>query len=99
MTVYNNQGAETMAWVPKALLLTSDDEEAHHLREELEGDGFVVFPAKPQEVGVRLEEETYDAVFCAWSFYHANCEGALKEVRERYPGLPVMVLSHTKTGS
>ena len=85
-----------MGWVPKALLLTNDDEEAHHLRRELEGDGFVVSPTKLEEVRVRLEEDGYDAVFCAWSFYHANGEGVLKEVREHYSGLPLMVLSRTK---
>lgn len=84
-----------MVWVPKAILLSSDDDETHHLRKELEGDGFVVFPKKLPEVGSRAEEETYDAVFCTWSFYHANCEGDLQTVRDCYPGLPVIVLSRT----
>ena len=88
-----------MNWVPKALLLTSDDDEGQHLQRELEGDGFVVSPTKPQEVRARLEEKAYDAVFCAWSFYHAHREGAVKEVCERYPGLPVIVLSRTKAES
>lgn len=86
-----------MASVPKALLLTSDDDEAHHLRKVIEGDGFVVSPIKFEEVRGSLEEKTYDAVFCTWSFYRANCESALQEVRERYPGVPVIVLSRTKS--
>lgn len=40
-----------------------------------------------------LEKRPYDAVFCAWSFRSGTWNDVLKEIRERYLDLPVIILS------
>ena len=47
------------------------------------------------ELGTLLETGQYDALFCDWSFYSGAWNEVLQEVRERYPDLPVIILSRT----
>ncbi|OFW12908.1 MAG: hypothetical protein A3H27_07825 [Acidobacteria bacterium RIFCSPLOWO2_02_FULL_59_13] len=84
-----------MLMTPKVLLLTNDDTEAFSLLEILGNYAFLVHARDISEVKSRLEENSCDVLLCAWSFYQPNWDGALQEVRERDPDLPVIVLSRT----
>ena len=79
----------------KVLVLTGDEEEACHLQEILGNYAFLVHAKDVAEVAFRLEEESCDVLFCAWAFYRDFWNGALQGMRDRYPDLPVVVLSRT----
>jgi CheY-like chemotaxis protein len=86
-------GKSTMLRPQDVLLLVSDGTEVSGLTERLESEGFVVHPTSLPEMHGRLETGAYSAVFCAYSSYHSDAEKALQKLRERYPHLPVIVLS------
>lgn len=81
--------------MPKVLLLTSDEEEASILLKILGNYALLVRAKNLSEMSRRLEEEGCDLLLCAWVFYRSFWNGALQEVRERYPDLPVVILSRT----
>ncbi len=81
--------------MPRILLLTADENEACTLQEILGDYAHLVHARNLWEMRSRLEEDGCDVFFCAWAFYRGFWNGAFQEVRERYPELPVVVLSHT----
>jgi len=78
---------------PKALVLTSDHEEARSIGKALEDFALLACVATIAEMKFALEQADYDVVFCSWSYYRSTWGGALNEVRQRYPDLPMIVLS------
>ena len=78
--------------LPKVLFLNSDDADALNLKDVLSQHAIVTCPETLGELTKLLETSRYDALFCAKSFY-AN--GALEEVHQHYPELPVIVTSST----
>ncbi|OFW12909.1 MAG: hypothetical protein A3H27_07830 [Acidobacteria bacterium RIFCSPLOWO2_02_FULL_59_13] len=85
-----------MCEAPKALLLASDEKEACILQENLATNAIVVRAANLPEAQSRLEEDHYIAMFCSWSCYLANGDGALKEIRDRYPQTPLIILPRSR---
>jgi DNA-binding NtrC family response regulator len=84
-----------MLAVPKVLLLTGDDKEAHRLQEILGDCAFLFHVRSLSEMNSHLENDSCDVLFCTRAFYLGSWNGALQEVRERNPNLPVVVLSRT----
>lgn len=81
--------------MPKILLLTGDENEARGLQEILGDYAGLVRVRGLSEMESHLKEGNCDVLFCAWPFYRAFWNGELQEMRDRYPALPVVVLSHT----
>ena len=78
---------------PKVLLLTVNDEQAGNVQDALENHVLLTRIATIAEMKSSLGEADYDAVFCAWAFYQSDWDGPLREVRECYPDLPMIILS------
>src|SRR5258708_38870546 len=81
---------------PKVLLLTINDEELRNMQNALGNHVLMAQVVTTAEMKSSLEEADYDAVFCAWSFYQSDWDGPLRQLRERYPDLPMIVLSCSK---
>jgi DNA-binding NtrC family response regulator len=81
--------------MPKLLLLTADENEACTLKTILGDFAHLVHARNLWEMRSRMEEDCWDVFFCAWTFYWGFWDGALQEFRERYPDLPVVVISRT----
>ncbi|MBI4458547.1 MAG: hypothetical protein HY648_00635 [Acidobacteria bacterium] len=81
--------------MPNVLLLTEDEKEACSLQEVLGDYARLVHARGLLELESRLEEGPCDVLICAWSFYAGFWNGALQEIRQRYPDLPVVILSRT----
>ena len=47
------------------------------------------------ELQTALGEGAYDALICGWSFHRGTWNDALKQVQQRCPDLPVIVISRT----
>jgi DNA-binding NtrC family response regulator len=90
-------GWETLLSTTKVLLLSEDQNEVYYLRESLGGYAMVMHARSLAEMASRLERTQYDVVLCGWPFYQDGWHGELKNVRERYPDLPVVVLSRADT--
>ena len=45
------------------------------------------------ELAALLKCNSYDALFCAWSFQRGTWKEAVRNIQESQPGLPVIVLS------
>jgi DNA-binding NtrC family response regulator len=84
-----------MPSVPKVLLLTGDENEASHYQKILGDYALLTHARDIWEMNRHLEEESCDALFCAWAFYQAFWYSELQEMRQRYPELPVVILSRT----
>ena len=80
---------------PRVLLLTTDEPEAAQLNALLSEYVTLARAHDLRELGTLLETGQYDALFCDWSFYSVAWDEVLQEVRERYPDLPVIILSRT----
>ena len=80
---------------PRVLLLTTDEPEAAQLSALLSEYVTLARAHDLRELGTLLETGQYDALFCDWSSYSVAWDEVLQEVRERYPDLPVIVLSRT----
>ena len=84
--------------MPKVLLLTGDEREACGLQGILGDYADVVHARGISEMKSHLEDGNWDVLFCAGEFHHAFRNGALQELRERYPHLAVVVLSSNRGG-
>ncbi len=84
-----------MLCMPKVLLLTRDENEARSLQEILGNYARLVRARGLLEAESHLEKGNCNVLFCSWAFYRAFWNGALQEMCDRYPALPVVVLSHT----
>lgn len=80
---------------PKVLLLSNDETETRKLEEALLEYSILRRARTLAELQSNLEQETYDAVFCAWSFHSGTWNDALGQVRQRCPDLPVVIFSET----
>ena len=81
----------------KVLLLSEDQNEVYYLRGSLGSHAVVMHARSLPEMASKLERTQYDVVLCGWPFYQDGWHGELKNVRERYPDLPVIVLSRANT--
>jgi DNA-binding NtrC family response regulator len=88
-------GGASMFASPKVLLLSSEEEERETLEKVL-GE-HVILRSVQDLSGLQsaLEGETYDALFCGWSFQMGDWNLALKQARQQNPDLPVIILSRT----
>ncbi len=82
--------------MPKGLILVVDDES--EIREGLDllhnSEGYSVASAEPGEAGLaRLEEQPFDLVLLDVSLPDRNGLDLLREIRERAPGLPVVLIT------
>ena len=82
-----------MLTTPKLLLLSEDKNEVYYLRETLGGYATLAHAQDLTEMSSLLDGAHYDVLLCGWPFYRDEWHGAMKHVRERYPDLPVIVLS------
>ena len=82
-----------MLSLPKVLLLSEDAEESANLQEILGHSAFLSLSRDLSETKRNLEKDDCDVVFCAWSFYRGFWNGWLQVMRERYPDIPVVILS------
>ena len=84
-----------MLRTPNVLLFICEKEERSFLLQLLGPHAELTWVCNVQEMSERLEQTRYDALFCK----HALCKGSWREVmqqvRQRYPNLPVIVLSRT----
>src|SRR6266478_8743088 len=83
-------------FMPKGLILVVDDES--EIREGLElllsSEGYSVSSAGTGEAGLaRLEEQPFDLVLLDVSLPDRNGIELLREIRERAPGLPVVLIT------
>jgi len=77
---------------PQVLLLSNEKESA--VLEQLLTEHVALTPVHslPELVSM-LEDNDYDALFCASYFHAGTWNDAIKEVRKIHPDLPVIVLS------
>lgn len=78
---------------PRVLLLSTDETETAILREMLSEHAILTPAVNLSELAALLKSNTYDALFCAWSFQRGTWEEAVSNIQESHPGLPVIVLS------
>ena len=78
---------------PRVLLLSTDNTETALLTELLSEHSILTPVENLSELGALLNSDSYDALFCAWSFQRGTWKDALTDIRESYPQLPVIVLS------
>lgn len=78
---------------PKVILLSNDETETTVL-EQLLSEHVVLTSVNDLSALISLlEDNDYDALFCAWSFHTGTWNDALEEVRKVHPDLPVIILS------
>ena len=80
---------------PKVLLLSSDEAEARKWEEMFRQHATLRIALNLDELRTNLERDSYDALFCGWSFQMGTWNDALRQVRSRCPELPVVVFSGT----
>lgn len=80
---------------PKVLLLSSEDEERKTWEQILSEHVTVKSVLDLPELQAALESETYNALFCGWSFHLGDWNLALKKASQQYPDLPVIIFSRT----
>ena len=80
---------------PKVLLLSSEEEERKTWENVLSEHVTLRCVRNLSELQAALESETYDALFCGWSFYSGDWNFALNQARQQYPDLPVIMFSRT----
>lgn len=79
------------------LLLVSEDKETAVVRELLQEHGIVTCAGNLPELRTLLRKNSYDALFCAWSFHTGTWSEVLEIVREESPEVPTIVLSRVGT--
>ncbi len=77
----------------KILLLSSNEADTVRLEDTLGKHAILVTARNLEHVWDRLEDSHYDALLCGWTFENGTWKEALKEVRQRSPELPIIVLS------
>ena len=80
---------------PKVLLVSSTETESNVLERVLSEHVSLHTIRNLQDLELALEDESYDAVFCGWSFHKEARDAALKTMQQRFPDLPVVVFSRT----
>ena len=83
-----------LTW-PKVLLLSSDDGESSDWQELFREHAAMTRVRDLNELRVSLGQESYDALFCGWTFRSGTWNQALQHVQERCPDMPVVVFSRT----
>jgi DNA-binding NtrC family response regulator len=85
----------------KVLLLAGMDseEEKQNIEHALQDYALLSYVRTIAEMKLSLMEQDYSAIFCAWAFYQSDWDGSLKEVRESYPDVPIIVLSLSGEGA
>ena len=78
---------------PSILLLSTDETETAILNELLSEHALVKKAGNLSEMAGELQSDSYDALFCAWSFQQGTWKDAVEKIQESYPSLPVIVLS------
>lgn len=84
-----------MLRVPNVLLLVCDEAVRAILQRLLGPHAELTWVCNEQEMTQRLEQASYDALFCADSLCIGSWQGALEKVQLLYPNLPVIILSGT----
>lgn len=78
---------------PKVLLLSASETETAQL-EQILGNYVSLTPVSdPSKLDSLLENDGYDALFCAWALPRATWNDVLDDVREFHPDIPVIVLA------
>ena len=84
-----------MSSQPKVLIISSEEEELSVL-EQILSEHVVLHSVRDLgQLESRLEDVSYDAVFCGWSIHRGAWNDALGRVRLRNPDLPVVVFCRT----
>ena len=83
-----------LTW-PNVLLLSSDDAEARSWQEILREHATVRTVRDLDELQVRLQDDDYDVIFCAWKSPSGTWKQALERARQSRPDMPVIVYSGT----
>ena len=83
-----------LTW-PNVLLMSSDDSEARNWQEILREHATVRTVRDLDELQIHLQNDGYDAFFCAWTSPSATWKQALERVRQSNPDMPVIVFSGT----
>ena len=78
---------------PNVVLLSTDKSETAVLQQILREHVMLTAAGNLRELRFHLENNDYDALFCAWSFHSGTWHDALEEVRKWHPDLPVIILS------
>jgi DNA-binding response OmpR family regulator len=78
---------------PRVLLLSTDETETALLKELLREHAILTPAGNLSELAALLKANSYDALFCAWSFQRGTWKEAVRNIQESHPGLPVIVLS------
>lgn len=84
-----------MISVPKVLLLVCDASQKAILQQTLAHHAELAWACNLQEMTQQLEQARYDALFCSSTLCTGSWEEALKQVRQFYPDVPVIILSRT----
>ncbi|MBI4465751.1 MAG: response regulator [Acidobacteria bacterium] len=84
-----------MLRTPKVLLLVCEKAEKALLQQLLSPHAELAWACNPEEMVEQLGQDAYDTLFCARSLCRGNWQGALEEVQQQYPNLPVIILSPT----
>jgi CheY-like chemotaxis protein len=84
-----------MFFVPKALLCVCDAGQKASLQQSLGPYAELRFAGSPGEIAQRLEQETFDAVFCARTLCRSTWIEVVRQVRQICPLVPVIILSQT----
>ncbi|MBI2816832.1 MAG: response regulator [Acidobacteria bacterium] len=78
---------------PRVLLLSASETETAELEQILSEYVSLTLVSDPSKLDSLLENEVYDALFCAWALPRATWTDVLDDVREFHPDLPVIVLA------
>jgi DNA-binding NtrC family response regulator len=82
-----------MLRLPKAIILSADPNETAAFEEMLSEYADLKPVATLHELPSVLDDDVYDAIFCAKSFQASTWKDALEDVRESHPDLPFIVLA------
>jgi len=75
------------------LLLSSNEEATGQLRETLAREVELAAAWTGEELFHLLETAQYDAFLCDWESLGGRCREVCREVKQLYPGLPIIVVS------
>ena len=86
-----------MVSVPRVLLFVCDASQKAILQQTLAHHAELVWADNLQEMTQQLERARYDALFCSSTLSTGSWGEALKQVRQFYPDVPVIILSKTSS--
>src|SRR5262249_12366646 len=82
---------------PKLLLLSEDKNELSYLREIIGEYASVAHATTLVELSFPLHNTPCAVLLCGWPFCLDEWNGKMKQIREQFPDLPVIVLSDEDT--